>query len=281
MLISRVKTNECKITIIPGDNLFSGDLIDWISEKWLVIETYIDEYDITYGKAFLCNHLFRFQTKTPEVIEKLGVLDNGTYISKNENRLPLPDGQYTAYLPLDDETEKIYIDKRFAISTLYDKNYDCILSVGKVSWIDKKTDNLGRGSHLLKMRLENDVFNKGADSTKELICDYISDKEPTPILPNLLHCNIEGKETLRIGTSRIYTSYVTDGNGEIVSPPAGFEWTYSTAFGNISIVIDGDACNVQVPLSSALIGSEIVLSVVDTDYNCAPTTKRIRVTNFG
>ncbi|MFA5625810.1 MAG: hypothetical protein WC966_12310, partial [Bradymonadales bacterium] len=105
VLAVRWKTKECKVTARLGDELYAGDVLDLFNEKFLVVETYIDECEILRGKAYLCNHLFRFQNgKDATIIERYGVIDDGSYSSKDDKQIPTEAGSYKVYMPLDNDT---------------------------------------------------------------------------------------------------------------------------------------------------------------------------------
>jgi len=181
MLIVRMKPTECKITLFPDTQLFVGDYVDCFSDRWLVTEVFTDENMNRFAKALLCNHLFRFQNATPEVIERWGVVLDSNYLNQTDRQLPLETGWYRVYLPLDSHTERIFIDKRFALGKTFNNRQEQILSVMKVVWLDSTTANLSEGDSLLKMRLEIGAFNPQIDSVDEMICDYIATNDSVAI----------------------------------------------------------------------------------------------------
>ena len=291
MLIVRMKTKECKITALSGQELYAGDYIECFNEKWLVVETFTDENGVLYGKAWLCNFVFKFQNGTQRVVLKDGIIDDGSYAGKNEQRIPLEEGFYRAYLPIDADTVKIFIDKRFAIGTAHTSKMKEILSVVRVVWLDKQTYNLGAGSHLLRMRLKDDVFNEQEDSVGNMICNYIKDNaqgslfEPdtseTGDVPDR-RWEIEGRDSIRIGTSRsyfarLYDDVGDDGDGAMEIEAAGeFVWTYPNISG-VKYTQDGNALTVEIPLNPALVGTDIELFVVCADGDCVPGRKTVEV----
>jgi len=287
MLIVRMKTKECKITVFPGDEIFAGDYVDCFGERWLVIESYTDEHGIQFSKAWLCNHLFKFQNRSGKVIERRGVIDDGSYSASSDKRLPLEEGFFRAYLPLDEDTEKIFIDQRFAIGTAYNAKQELILSTVKVGWIDKQSGNSGAGSHLLRLRLETDIYNAQADNFEKMICNYVPEKEPDAeneatesednTAPALCRIDIDGRDSLRLGTSRTYVARVLDGDGETVEMSCTFVWGHSTGLNGVVFNIDEDKCTISVPLTAALIGTEIELTVADSGGLYKPFAKKIEV----
>lgn len=282
----RLKTKECKLTAQTGDEFFAGDIVNVFSEKWIIYETYMDECDILRGKAFLCNHLFRFQNgDNPTIIERYGVIDDGSYSSGDNKQIPMETGYYKIYMPLDDDTKKIFKDKRFAIGIDYDKDANKILSVIKVSWIDKKSYNTGEGSHLLVLRAERDQYQKDKDSINESMCDFIeTDENPEdPEIPeeptDKASCVIVGKDELRLGTSRDYEVTVQDADGNNVDITGKtFEWTYNDITGVKYTINDNTTLlTIAVPMNASLYGEVINISVIDTANEFINGIKNVEV----
>lgn len=283
MLITRTSTTECSVQINPGDTLFIGDLVECYNEKWLVTELFQDEYGLTSGKMWLCNYLCNFQNNTPNIVKYYSVIDDGSY-SKSEKNITTTDSHYTLYISLDNETEKLYIDKRLAIGTMYDKNQKKILQVMKIVWIDKQDVNFGNGSHLLKIRLSADVYNAEKDNIDELICDYIEgiattdvvevEDATSPIENNTEEhsLTISGKDTLKIGTSRTYKL-----EGEI---PENINVIWSVNDSKYKLTPDGLQCKISVPLDGDLIGNKIQLLANDADLGVS-VSKYIEVITIG
>ena len=286
MLIVRMKTKEIKITAFMGDELNTGDIIDCFGEKWLVMESFTNETGIRYGSAWACNTILRFQNGTSEVIERHAIIDDGNYINvaRFNPQLPLEEGFYKVYLPLDDDTQKIHINKRFSIGIAYNERVEPILAVIRTVWIDPKSRNIGLGSQLLSLRMERDVFNAQKDNVEKMICDYIlgndeqvvTPPDPDPDNP-VLHCMIVGRDTIRIGTTRVYAVQVIDENAEVIDTTGtAFVWTFNTIQG-IEITTNGGQLSIQVPLNFSLIGQQIELSVVDANEEFVEGTLKVEV----
>lgn len=277
----RTKTKECKLTAKTGDEFFSGDIVDIFSGKWIIYETYWDECEILRGKAFLCNHLFRFQNGDDStIIERYGVIDDGSYSREGNNQIPLETGSYKLYMPLDDDTKKIFKDKRFAIGINYDKDANVVLSVIKVNWIDKKSHNIGEGSHLLVLRAERDQYQKDKDSITQSMCDFI---ESDPIIPEAptdkAECVIVGKDEIRLGTSRDYEVVVKGVDGSNIDITSKtFSWGYNAIMGVKYLINDNTArLTITVPMNASLSGEVISISIIDTADEFINGTKDVEV----
>jgi len=182
LLAVRLRTKEIRITMRDGDKIFAGDYIEAFNERWLVVEKFIDEHGIRFARAWLCNVLFRFQNGNSEIHERRAVLDDGTYVSsQGSGTLPLEQGRWRVYLPHDEATHNIFVDKRFAIGKEVNQKLEEILTVIKIVFIDRASGNLSEGDHLLKLRMENDVFNRQNDCVENMICNFIEDSTITVI----------------------------------------------------------------------------------------------------
>ena len=173
MLIVRTRTDRIQITCFMGDELNGGDYIDVFGDKWLVLEVFTNELGIRHGTAFACNIKLRFQNGTPEILERWGVHRHVSVIREDE-RLPIEQGFYRIHFPLDADTEKFFVGKRFAMGTGYNEHLEKILTVIRIIWIDPNSYSIGKGNNLLTLRMERGVYNPTTDNMEELICDYIA-----------------------------------------------------------------------------------------------------------
>jgi hypothetical protein len=287
-LAVRWKNREIRVTMRAGDNeLYIGDTLECFGEKWLVVETHFDECGITRGRAWLCNKLFRWQNKTSKILEEWGIVDDGSY-TKSNNQLPTADGQYTIYLPYNDNTKMMYIDKRLALgSEVRGANingFQEILTCVKITWIDTSTTSRGKGSHLIKLRTDKAEFD--AQKDKDGICDYHSASEggesgggtTTPTAAG--KCVISGNATIRVNTNRNWTVSLVDEDGNPVDSSAStFVWSYNALTG-VAFTPNNAQINIKIPSGSAgyaLIGEVITLSVVDSAGLYAPAVFEVEV----
>lgn len=275
LAVTRNETNKCKVTLLPGDKIHIGDTIEVLDETWLCTDIRTDEYGASYGIITLCNYEFVYQDIRGRVINKKAVVENGSYYKGDDKAISVIDGTYKCYLPIDEDTSCLYIDKRLAIGTAYDQNGEEILEVGKVTWIDRITFNRGEGSHLLFMSLTRDVYNKERDNKDLLICDYVRDGDAS--FSEQSHLVINGKDSIRIGTSRTYSVMVSDGEESLVND---LEWSVSDVDG-ITLTQSGTSCVVNVPLKEALIGAEILLTCSDKLGRVTPANKKMAVISIG
>lgn len=263
---NRTETKKCSVTIMPEDNLYIGDLVEVFGEHWICMELYIDEYGMKYGELWLCNQIFTYQDHNLNIIKKYAILDDGSYSGNTDKILRVSDNSYTCYISLDEETKALYIDKRLAISKIYNAAGVEILEVGKIQWIDVKSRNFGEGSHLMLFGVNEDAYSKEADSIENMICDYqeveISD-EPieSPVEEEYSgYLAINGRTSLRIGSGRTYTvNAILLESGESITPPHGVKWSVESENSQITIVPNGASCRVFVSETDDLIGLSFTL----------------------
>lgn len=280
-ILAQRTDNICKIQLSPQDTMLIGDIVECYNEHWIVVEMYADEYGLSTGVMWLCNHKLRFQNHNSEIHECYCVIDDGSYSKGTEKSITTADAQYTMYVPLNDDTNRFYIDKRFGIDVMYNQYNEQILQVMKITWIDKKSQNYGEGSHLLKLRITADLYNSERDNIDEMICDYIPEQkvqEDTQESLNSLSYNLNGKDSIRIGSSRTYTVSVVDAEGNIVEGDYTFTWEKNSNT-QATISQDGNELKVKVPLNENLVGDVIEITISGGDI--ASYTKYVEVVSIG
>ena len=259
---------------LPDDNLCVGDMIECDGNRWIVVEISSTNPIQKSGAVWLCNQLFRFQNFDSTIIERWGVFDSGSYSKTEDKQVQTADNWYRIYLPYDDDTRKLYVDKRLATNKCYKSDGDEILSTYKITSFDPVSKNYGQNGHLLVLVTESSSYQTGEDNIEELICNYIapSDDSVDPPSPTLLPCSITtGRSTIRTGASCTYivTFYKSDGvtiDNNIVAI-----WNLSPSIKGVTSVQSGNSIKVSVSNVDALVGKAFTMSVVDTGglYNTA------------
>lgn len=278
-LIQRTESyNKVKIVAFPDEKLFSGDILECGGEKLLVTNVYLLNKLQTAGLAWICNINLKFQNGSSEIIEIPAALDDGTYSTTvgEEKDIQYPNKKFRIYLPYNEDTEKIFIDKRLCIDVSYDKYGKKQLEVYKVSGINHKSVTFGKNSHLLELTVASDQYSPEKDNLEEMICDYIaptSQKEP-PL--NKLRCSISGNKFIYIGNSRTYSPIFYNNAGEIV-PDITPIWDCSV-FDGISFTEINGAITISADEVDNIIGKIIKVTLKDDDENYEPCTIEIEVT---
>lgn len=277
--------NKYNVIAMPGDPLSVGDILEFYGEHWIVVDIRSVDVVSLIGVAMQCNHLFRWQNWSPEIVERWGVLDSGVYSTtlSEEEKITLTHKQYKIYLPFDEDTAKLYLDKRIITEVAYDKNGERIPVVYKITGRDSISESYGKGGHLLVLNAESSSdYNKLKDNLDLMIAEYIApEDEPVPPAPPdpvdppdppvppppLLPCSISGRETLKAGLgARKYTAifYGADGETEDTSViafwtvvlPAGYESYIHYTINDNTLSLSAD---------EGAIGEMVILQASDTD----------------
>lgn len=265
---------KIKVIAFPDENLYVGDILEIMDEHFIVVETRVVNEIHTTGTAWLCNHLFRFQNGTPEIIERWGVLDSGVYSTtlKGNNLVQSLHKQFKVYLPYDEDTKKLYIDKRIAGGINYDSSGDKILTCYIYTGEDPISRSYGKNGHLLIMNVESVEYDAAKDNAEECICDYIAPSEPTAAGTQ---CEISGRSTIRIGSSRTYKARFLKESGEVdidVRPV----WSIDGSIKGVQTSVKDGVLTVSVDADDALIGITLTINLSDGDSRTA--YKKVEVT---
>lgn len=255
---------KIKLVAFPGEDLFVGDEITIGNEHLIVQQTRSLNELQTTGVAWLCNYKFKFQNWSSDVIERWGVLDSGVYSTtlRGEYEVQELAKQFKIYLPYDEDTKKIFVDKRLAVGTRYDHLGKEMLEVYKVTGLNMEARSYGDGGHLLILEVRSDPYSPSMDSLEKMICDYIPPKEDEDF-PAV----ISGRNNIALNSRRKYTidysSYVA--------------WEIKDPFDGVFLTSEGSVAFISVSDTVSAVGRTITLVAKDIDGNTLDE-KEIEVT---
>lgn len=261
--------NQGQVRALPGDELYVGDLIGFAGEYWIVTDVTPVNPFYRMGLMKLCNYTLRFQNFSHTIYERRCFIDGGAYATyvKGDTRIQYGNEKATVYLPYDDATKKLFIDKRISIGTLYDKRGAEILQCYKIIGVDYRTVSYGEGSHLMILHIEQDAYSPVEDNFTESICDYIpkSSDNPEPGSGNK-SCKIEGVHSVKVGFSRTFKAVFIDNAEELVEGVVP-SWTISipqTVTGKVTgqTLTNGDF-RVKVTDDPTAIGAVVEITLTD------------------
>lgn len=261
IIADRTSSFACSLKAEPKADIHIGDVVECLDETWVVVDLYTDKLGVVNGTMWMCNTCVQFQNGTPYVNSRFFVVDNGTY-SKNTSDpdVVASSNTYKAYMSIDVATEKLHVDKRISLGKTFNAAGEEILEVYKIIGVDNKSKNFGQGSHLMVLTLQRDVYNAHTDNIALGVCDVVDAyQESTP--NDSGSCVIEGRDYVRIGTSRRLTARFIDQNGAATSTPTPL-WELDAPDG-VSISVDGATCNVTAELNDLLVGEEFVVRLSD------------------
>lgn len=242
---------KSEVEALPDDPLYPGDIIECYGEHWIVQETRVASPFQTIGVMWLCNLLFRWQNGSSRVIERWGVLDSGVYSTTKDGDevVMTADKQFKIYLPFDDDTSRIYVDKRLATETMYDKDGNLILGVQEVTGFDSVSRSYGKNAHLLILNSRSADFVPGRDNVAQMICDYIS--EDVQDAASTTAGTISGRSSIRLGVCRQYTADFNVLRWELNPFPSG-----------VSLKADGNTAIIMLGVNDELVGETLTLTAV-------------------
>ena len=261
---------KCKIEAFPDEELYVGDLIECYNEKWIVIETSVINPIQTTGIMWLCNFELQYQNNNSEILSQSCVLDSGVYSTTvtKDTEVQTVNKQFKLYLPYNDDTKKIYIDKRIATDVKYDKYGKEILEVFKITGTNRVARSYGTGAHLLICELRSDVQNEN-DNLSKMICDYI---EPVFENDNPAHFRIDGRKTIPLGSTRNYKIKNNEQNEESeenneLNSMFKPNWTVETDIGDLEIVCADNDFTISVPDNEKYVGKKIKIIAIDDNQS--------------
>lgn len=276
VLAREISLFKYNIVAFPDDELNIGDILDLRGEKWIVKDVKLSNPIQRVGTIYLSNLTLRFQNHSSDIIERPAVLDKGQYSTTvgEEKDIRYPNDKIKIYLPYDEDTKYIYIDKRVATGIVYDKYGNKMLETFKITKVNHTTINFGKGSHLLELTVESDQYSPSKDNLEEMICDYIS-PIPSPVPTGKLKCSIKGRPTVLLGSYRIYTPIFYNADGTENSDIEAM-WEASNIDG-ISTEITDNKITVKVFDNEDLIGTVITLTLKDKNNLYEPCNMKVEV----
>lgn len=276
--------NSYNVICMPDEQLYAGDLIDAFGEKWIVTEARADSTTHKTGIMHQCNHLFKFQNFTSDIVEEWGYIDQSGYSSsvKGTSQIQRSEEQVAIYLPYNDNTKKIFVDKRLASHIAFDSTGREILSTYKITAATPVNQSFNIGDHLLILKAVRDVYNEQTDNLELMICDYISPGEEIEPEPDMLSCAIVGDETIKLGRTKTYRGVFFLEDGISTDDSVVGVWTYpETAIANgITFEEQGNTVKVYVPFEESLIGYSFEIKLKDTNGKYTETKLMVEVGNI-
>lgn len=269
---------QAQVRALPGDELYVGDVIGFRDEFWIVTDVTPVNPFYRMGIMKLCNYTLRFQNFSPTIYERYISIDGGAYATyvKGDTRIQYGNEKARLYIPYDDATKKLYIDKRISIGTLWDKYNHEILQCNKIIGIDYRTVSPGKGAHLMLLHVEQDAYSYERDNFEQDICDYIG--ESTDVIvegEDKKTCVISGTPKIRTGFSRTLTAnfYTNDELTDGVEPV----WTVGTLPNGITYTTGSNSIMFRSVDDPSLIGETIEVSVTDANGEYGSYTVTLEV----
>ena len=186
--------------VLPGQkvSLNIGDIVSYQDRRFIITERYFDNDFVERGQMEQCNHLFRFQNGTPDIIEIYGIVENPYSRSNVSGRVvEEPFNQMKFILPKNQDTEKIYIGKRFMVEVGYNQNGERQPVVYRVVMLGSATDQYDDGG-IMTVSLEYSPAEED-DSIEEMIANFIPQDESEAMQNPYERTEIIGNGKIKVG----------------------------------------------------------------------------------
>lgn len=261
---------RAKILAMPGDELCAGDIVECMGKTWLIREVSETNPIQRVGLGWICNYNLRWQNNSEKIYEIPCVLDRGVYSATQSGNwfIHYTSINFKLYLPYNDYTKKLYVDKRIALDKSYDRDGNEILEVYRITGKYSKSRIFGTDAHLLICELKADLFAPSKDNIKEMVCDYFgedatSGQSERPV--GGLSVRILGASRLQYGTSQRYAAEFTDKNGNTTATEPVYTVTVESG---VTYVVDGDEIILTAEDSFSAIGATALIHVADNSGGC-------------
>ena len=273
---STQRLNEKTFNMLPEYKIKVGDTVVFNNTKWLVVEWDVDNDISDKGRMMHCNKTIRWQNPiTKEIISRLCVVEKPYYSNLSEGKVvTVSTREYKISVPIDDETIKVDIDKRFLFEKIDGNPKAYKLTSTDIS--SEYYEDLDGGYAI--WNISQDEYNEYTDNAELMIADYINPDE-TLGSTNLGQCKIFGSDYIKVGGSyRDYSVVFYKDDSEdssvnaviSVDTPEGYDSYFKLEYGKNSVKIscmDNDN----------LIGKTISISAQDENGLYEPNTFSIRL----
>lgn len=237
---------------LPGELINIGDVIYWENMHWLVTHVDFDDEVTRSGRIVQCNRQIRWQNqRTGEIIVRW-CLAKKPYSTNVSDGLTIGTStrEYKIQLPCDEETMQVDLDRRFLLEVI--GGVPRAYKIVSVDTITNRYEDIDGG--FLVWNMEQTEYNPLVDNADFMIANYFEpgttpdpsgpDVPPDPVPPEepdaqKLLCKIEGRNTIREGTSRTYTAVFYGEDGVSVTDDVNAVWTVDAPTDAVTMEQDG------------------------------------------
>ena len=254
---SRVKT----VCAMPHEKIFEGQIFTWNKSHWLITEVDVDSDLYMRGTAHWCNLLLRWQNEKAEIIERWCYSSVNTSDGKAVgNIINLTDGYYKLYLPLDEETRKLNINKRFLIDIDNTKPtaYELIGRDVITSIFDEEAQH-----GVIIINVEKSERADDRDNYELMIADYF---EIEPDRTVGVKSSIEYGDTPNIKAGGYYKSFIphfyNDAGEEIINNPVWNVTILDEYQRFFDVKIEDNVLKIKAQDSRKIVGTQIKIDLL-------------------
>lgn len=242
----------CNLWARPGETLNIGDIIFFNALHWLVTDIQFGDSLARRGSMVRCNRKIRWQNqRTGEIVERWCLAEK-PYSTNVADGLTIGTStrEYKIRIPYDEETMQVDLDRRFLLEVIAG-----VPRAYKLTSTDTVTNRyVDIDGGFLVWNMEQTEYNPLVDNADFMIANYFEpgttpdpsepDVPPDPVPPEepdaqKLLCKIEGRNTIREGTSRTYTAVFYGEDGVSVTDDVNAVWTVDAPTDAVTMEQDG------------------------------------------
>lgn len=260
VLITSTQTVTAKnVVAMPGENFETGSIMIYNGSHWLITQRDLEDDVNIRGKIELCQREVIWQNQeTGEIHRRWATVEKPYYSNITENNvISMSTREFKIQMPYDEETNKLYIDKRLMLEIVNGepKTY-------KITSIDSMTTRYDRNGEIkgfLVINTEQDQYDPSTDNKELMVCDYVDPDsiiDGDPEEQEGLQIEFLGKPQIRIGGyNKKFTAHL---NGEIT--PA--VWSIKSKLSGVTMSISEDqtSCKLGIEDDISLYGEKFILS---------------------
>ena len=252
---------EKKINALPDESFDLGDIVNWMSQYWLITKIDVDNTIQVSGYMQLCNYNLKFLDSDGVATSRYCIIGDSSGSVEENNFIRLGNGKYSIKLAFDSETKLFKDGGRFLI----DYNTTEPLAY-KIIRVDSVVNNYGTSGGMIILTVEQDGRNVSDDSVALMIANYYSKVSSAPTVHTANYCEISyvGNSTLKVGAEyKKYTAAFKTKTGTLITPIPTPVWTLSSNSQYISHSATSNYILIKIT-DISLLGNNITLSLKDS-----------------
>ncbi len=178
-IINSDNLDEKTILSLPGEDIKHGGLVEWMDNRWLVIEKDANRTLYTKAKLHQCNYLLKWVSEDDVIQERWCYVEDGTkYLTGElEDRqfiITRGDARIAITIARDEETAKLNRENRFIVDDPLSNRMMAFQLTKPI-----KLNNVYNGDGVFKFVLQ-EVTATGDDNFELQIADYYKHFPKTP-----------------------------------------------------------------------------------------------------
>lgn len=267
VIVSGVNSHTKTICAMPDDIIYDGQTVVWNNSHWLISDVDIESEVYYRGTLHQCNVNLRWQNEFGDIINRWCYSEiNAADGIRESTTLNLTDGNLILYLPLDVETRKLRLDRRFLVDIEVDNPtaYKLINRNVTSGIFDEE-----RQHGIYQITLQKSERSNDRDNYELMIADYFTPKgnEPTGVNCEIIYT---GKPVIKAGSVyKTFTAKFLDSDGNIINDSA--IWNVAIIDEHqkyFNIINEGNVLKIKADNNIGIIGSKIKIELYNEDNSC-------------